>query len=151
MLLQSCRAGSGPTTSFEALVLKSLGQLPKPMAVYDILGECAPLRGLMESSVSAGYLSPQWQRWPLLYRCRAAAGCVGAGRKRRRLTCKINQTAVCAIKGCRRRSLHLLFFGAATAGAAAGSAPARCPAPERRRSSGVKAMERLRALSPWMK
>lgn len=28
------------------------------MAVYDILGECAPLRGLMESSVSAGYLSP---------------------------------------------------------------------------------------------
>lgn len=43
---------------FEALVLKSLGQLPKPMAVYDILGECAPLRGLMESSVSAGYLSP---------------------------------------------------------------------------------------------
>jgi len=44
---------------FETLVLKSLGQLPKPLAVYDLLGGCAPLRALLRAGTEAGYLSPE--------------------------------------------------------------------------------------------
>ena len=40
---------------FETLVLKSLGQLPKPLAVYDLLGGCAPLRALLRAGTEAGY------------------------------------------------------------------------------------------------
>ena len=44
---------------FEALVLKSLGQLPKPIALYDVGGCYAPLAALLEQGVRAGLIRPQ--------------------------------------------------------------------------------------------
>lgn len=44
---------------FETLVLKSLGQLDKPLAVYDLLGGCGPLRTLLEASAAAGYMTAE--------------------------------------------------------------------------------------------
>jgi uncharacterized protein (TIGR00730 family) len=42
---------------FEALVLKTLGQLDKPIGVYNIAGKCAALRALLDASVADGMLS----------------------------------------------------------------------------------------------
>jgi hypothetical protein len=42
---------------FEALVLKTLGQLDKPIGVYNIAGKCDALRALLDASVADGLLS----------------------------------------------------------------------------------------------
>jgi hypothetical protein len=42
---------------FEALVLKTLGQLDKPIGVYDMDGKCSALRALLDASVADGMLS----------------------------------------------------------------------------------------------
>lgn len=42
---------------FEALVLKTLGQLDKPIGVWDLGGYCGPLRALLDASVEGGFLS----------------------------------------------------------------------------------------------
>lgn len=44
---------------FEALVLKSLGQLQKPLAVYNINGSMSALESLLADSVNRGFLSGQ--------------------------------------------------------------------------------------------
>lgn len=41
---------------FEALVLKTLGQLDKPLGVYNLQGGCDALEALLDASVAGGYL-----------------------------------------------------------------------------------------------